>query len=136
MKKNKIIIGVFSFILFAFLSFFIFYIKILPICVSNVKVINCVENFAKKYLKCEIEIEKPKLKTEFSSKIDFQVDSFFISKDNKNILSFSYINQYYNSTPNSSRMMEYRISYLLITSGDPSQRSKNCFRLYFIISIR
>ena len=92
MKKNKIIIGVFSFILFAFLSFFIFYIKILPICVSNVKVINCVENLAKKYLKCEIEIEKPKLKTEFSSKIDFQVDSFFISKDNKNILSLENLN--------------------------------------------
>lgn len=92
MKKNKIIIGILSFVLVAFLSFFIFYIKILPFCVSNVKVIDCVENLAKKYLKCEIEIEKPKLKTEFSSKIGFQVDSFLISQDNKNIFSLENLN--------------------------------------------
>ena len=75
-----------------FLSFFIFYIKVLPACVSNAKIITCVENLAKKYLKCDIKIEKPKLKTEFSSKVGFQIDNFIISKNSKNILTIENLN--------------------------------------------
>ena len=91
-NKNKIIISVFSLILLLFLSFFIFYIKILPACVSNTKVITCVENIAKKYLNCDIKIENPKLKTEFSSKIGFRIDNFIISKNSKNILTLENLN--------------------------------------------
>ena len=91
-KQNKIIIFVFSLILLFFLSFFIFYIKVLPACVSNAKIITCVENLAKKYLKCDIKIEKPKLKTEFSSKVGFQIDNFIISKNSKNILTIENLN--------------------------------------------
>lgn len=91
-NKNKIIVSIFLLILLLSLLFFIFYIKILPACVSNSKIINYVENIAEKYLKCEIEIEKPKLKTELSPKIAFQIDNFIISKNSKNILTIENFN--------------------------------------------
>ncbi len=92
MKKNKILIFSMSFILLFFVLFFTLYIKVLPLCVSNNKVISLAQNSVKKYFDCELKIKNPKLKTEFSPNISFKVDEFLIVKDNKNILDVRNLN--------------------------------------------
>lgn len=92
MKKNKILIFSMSFILLFFVLFFTLYIKVLPLCVSNNKVISLAQNSVKKYFDCELKIKNPKLKTEFSPNISFKVDEFLIVKDNKNILDVKNLN--------------------------------------------
>lgn len=92
MKKNKILIFSMSFILLFFVLFFTLYIKVLPLCVSNNKVISLTQNSVKKYFDCELKIKNPKLKTEFSPNISFKVDEFLIVKDNKNILDVRNLN--------------------------------------------
>ena len=92
MKKNKILIFSMSFILLFFVLFFTLYIKVLPLCVSNNKVISLTQNSVKKYFDCELKIKNPKLKTEFSPNISFKVDEFLIVKDNKNILDVKNLN--------------------------------------------
>ena len=92
MKKNKILIFSISFILLFFVLFFTLYIKVLPLCVSNNKVISLAQNSVKKYFDCELKIKNPKLKTEFSPNISFKVDEFLIVKDNKNILDVKNLN--------------------------------------------
>ncbi len=88
--KVKSILKIFG-IIFLLLALIVagsitFYVKLLPYLISNQKVINVIENTAKKYTDLDINVENPKLTTGLNSKIAFGVDNIVISKANENIL--------------------------------------------------
>ena len=62
---------------------FVLYLKVLPAVVSSQKLVNYAEKSIGKILKVDIDIKNPVLKTGLNTDIDFKVDSFKISKDNK-----------------------------------------------------
>ena len=62
---------------------FVLYLKVLPAVASSQKLVNYVEKAAGKLINVDIDIKNPVLKTELGPDIDFKVDAFKISKDNK-----------------------------------------------------
>ncbi len=92
MRKNRLLIFITSFIILFFIFLIIFYIKILPICISNTKVISYIENNLKKHSDYEIIIKKPCLKTGFTPNISFKLDKLIILKNNNSIFSIENLN--------------------------------------------
>ena len=62
---------------------FVLYLKVLPAVVSSQKLVNYAEKTIGNILKVDIDIKNPVLETGLNSNIGFKVDSFKISKDNK-----------------------------------------------------
>lgn len=62
------------------------YLKVLPYAVSHPKVINYIENTAKKYADVDLQIGNPVLKTSLSPVVDFQVKNIILTKQDKKLL--------------------------------------------------
>jgi len=62
------------------------YLKVLPAAVSNPKVINLIQNTAKKQANIDLEIKNPVLKTSLSPVINFNVEQIVLSKENNTLL--------------------------------------------------
>lgn len=81
-NKIKTIIKVFavtiSIAVIAAIMPFVIYLKVLPLVVSNDKVISYVENFAEKNYGLDVDIKTPVLKTKLSPDIDFSVDKIAV----------------------------------------------------------
>lgn len=69
----------------AIMPFFI-YLKVLPWAVSNEKVINYVEDFAKKNYSLDVDIKTPELKTKLSPDIDFSVNKIIVKNKKDSLL--------------------------------------------------
>ena len=65
---------------------FVIYLKVLPGAVSSPKVISYVEDVASKSLGVNVDIEKPRLKTDLSPEFSFGVKKIKLSKKNKSLL--------------------------------------------------
>lgn len=86
MKKSIIIVSsVAALSILAGLPF-VTYLKVLPAAVSNQKVINFVENSARKYANLDLKISNPVLKTSLSPIIAFNADGIAIKKDGASLL--------------------------------------------------
>ncbi len=62
---------------------FVLYLKVLPAVVSNQKLVNYAEKAVSKIIQADIDIKNPVLETGLNTNIGFKVDSFKISKNNK-----------------------------------------------------
>ncbi len=83
-KKSKIIVSLFILILLIVAAPFVIYLKLLPMAVSNERVISYVENLVNKYSGMSLDVKKPVLTTAFSPEISFKVDSLdFHNKEGK-----------------------------------------------------
>lgn len=65
---------------------FVIYLKVLPWAVSNDKVISYVEDLAQKSLMVNVDIEKPVLKTGMNPYVYFDIDTFKMTDQKKNVL--------------------------------------------------
>ena len=74
---------------------FVLYLKVLPAVASSQKLVNYVEKAAGKLINVDIDIKNPVLKTELGPDIDFKVDSFKISKDNKDYFVLTKFVEYF-----------------------------------------
>ncbi|MFI3300249.1 MAG: hypothetical protein R3Y28_02395 [Candidatus Gastranaerophilales bacterium] len=63
------------------------YLVLIPNLVSNEFLLNKIEDFAGKSLNAELVIEKPLLKTDLKSNIDFEVEEISLIKDSKSIIN-------------------------------------------------
>ena len=88
MKKNITVITVLLAVVLVLASLpFIVYLKVLPYAVSDERLIQFVEKTVKEYMKADLEIKKPVLKTELSPVIAFKVDEILLKKNAKTLLS-------------------------------------------------
>lgn len=62
---------------------FVLYLKVLPAVVSSQKLVNYAEKAVSKIIQADIDIKNPVLETGLNTNIGFKVDSFKISKNNK-----------------------------------------------------
>lgn len=84
-NKSKWIIGV-SLVMITLIVFAgVFYLRLLPYLLANEKVISYVERTLEKNFDAKLQIEKPVLKTHFSSNIDFTIDKLLIEKNGKKL---------------------------------------------------
>ncbi len=65
---------------------FVIYLKVLPYCVSNDKVLDYVKNIAQKAYYVDIDVKNPVLKTDLSPDLEFSVDKFVVKSNKKQIL--------------------------------------------------
>lgn len=66
---------------------FVVYLKVLPYCVSNDKVLDYVKNIAQKAYYVDLDIKNPVLKTDLSPNLEFSIDKFAVNSNKKQILN-------------------------------------------------
>ena len=85
-RALKIIISLITFVLILFFCLALFYMKGLPLLVSNQKVINFVQNTVKETINANLTIEKPVLKTDVLPLLKFKAYKISLSKDKQILL--------------------------------------------------
>ena len=85
----KIIISLIFLIFVLFFCLAFFYMKGLPLLVSNQKVINFVQDTVKKTVNADLTIERPILKTDVLPLLKFKVYKIGLSKDEQKLLDIS-----------------------------------------------
>ncbi len=89
MKKNKILTVISLIFSLAIILFFSAYLFIVPLIVSNGKIVNSVCSVVNKNLPVNIEINKPLLKTKMNFNIVFNAKKILVTKENVNLLEIN-----------------------------------------------